>query len=176
MQMKPATIPLLAALLAGAIPATAQTLNVAVGGAFTSMDPHYHNLGPNNVLTSYVFSSLLRPDPKYTPEPDLAVSWQTISPTEWEFKLRDGVTFSDGTPFTADDVVFSFARIPKVLNSPSSFNYAVKPITRIEVVDAHLLCGFTPRSRSRCCRITSPGCVSSLARSARVRQRPTTTR
>ena len=50
-----------------------------------------------------------------------------------------GVTFTDGSPFTADDVVFTFGRIPTVLNSPSSFNFAVKPITRIEVVDAYTL-------------------------------------
>ena len=36
-------------------PAAAQKLTIAVGGAFTSLDPHYHNLGPNNALTSYVF-------------------------------------------------------------------------------------------------------------------------
>lgn len=116
-----------------------RTLNIAVGGAFTSMDPHYFNLGPNNVLTSYVFGSLLRFDLALHPEPDLAVSWQVISPLVWEFKLRDGVTFTDGTPFTADDVVFTFGRIPQVLNSPSSFDFAVKPIIRIEVVDPHTL-------------------------------------
>jgi peptide/nickel transport system substrate-binding protein len=130
---------LLAALCVTAFPATAQTLNVAVGGAFTSMDPHYHNLGPNNVLTSYLFSGLVRFDPEYTPEPDLAVSWTTVSPNVWEFQLRQGVTFTDGSRFTADDVVFTLGRIPTVLNSPSSFNFAVKPISRIEVIDAHTL-------------------------------------
>ena len=117
--------------------AAAETLTVGVGGAFTSLDPHYHNLGPNNVLADYVFSRLVRPDPAFNPEPDLATSWAAISPTTWEFKLRQGVTFTDGTPFTADDVVFTFGRIPTVLNSPSSFNFAVKPIDRIEVIDAY---------------------------------------
>jgi peptide/nickel transport system substrate-binding protein len=126
-----------AALPAAAPPAIAQTLNIAVGGAFTSLDPHYHNLGPNNVLADHIFSRLIRSDPNFNPEPDLATAWSSISPTEWEFKLREGVTFTDGTPFTADDVVFTFARIPTVLNSPSSFNFAVKPVTRIEVVDPH---------------------------------------
>ncbi|MEA2776489.1 MAG: peptide/nickel transport system substrate-binding protein [Acetobacteraceae bacterium] len=130
---------LLAVLGVVAVPGAAQTLNVGVGGAFTSMDPHYHNLGPNNVLTSYVFSGLVRFDPKFTPEPDLATSWTTVSPNVWEFKLREGVTFTDGSPFTADDVVFTLGRIPTVLNSPSSFNFAVKPISKIEVIDAHTL-------------------------------------
>jgi peptide/nickel transport system substrate-binding protein len=121
-------------------PAAAQhKLNVAVGGAFTSMDPHYHNLGPNNGLTGYVFEPLMRFNPKFQPEPALAVSWKAIDEKTWEIKLRDGVTFHDGSPFTADDVVFSFARIPTLLLSPSSFVYAVKPIVQTEVVDPHTL-------------------------------------
>jgi peptide/nickel transport system substrate-binding protein len=128
-------------MISAALPAAAQdrTLTIAVGGAFTSMDPHYHNLNPNNVLTSYVFDSLVQFNPHYQPEPGLAVSWKAIEPTVWEVKLREGVRFHDGSPFTADDVVFTFARIPQVLNSPSSFNFAVKPVTQIEVVDAHTL-------------------------------------
>jgi peptide/nickel transport system substrate-binding protein len=129
-----------AGLLVLAAPVAAQNaLNIAVGGAFTSIDPHYHNLNPNNVLTEYVFDRLVRFDAAYHPEPALAVSWKTVDPTTWEFKLREGVKFHDGTPFTPDDVVFTFARIPQVLNSPSSFNFAVKPITRLEVVDANTI-------------------------------------
>jgi peptide/nickel transport system substrate-binding protein len=123
-----------------AAPAWAQrTLTIGVGGAFSSMDPHYFNLGPNNVLTTYVFEPLARFNPQFEPEPSLAESWKSIDPTTWEFKLRPGVTFTDGTPFTADDVVFTFGRIPTVLNSPSSFDFAVKPIKQIEVVDAHTI-------------------------------------
>ena len=114
---------------------TPHKLTVAVGGAFTSMDPHYHNLGPNNGLTAYVFEPLMRFDPKFEPEPGLAVAWKAIDEKTWEVKLRQGVTFHDGSPFTADDVVFSFARVPTLLNSPSSFIYATKPIVRIEIVD-----------------------------------------
>lgn len=134
-------------LCLAAVPAAAQsnqtagqkTLTVGTGGAFTSLDPHYHNLNPNNVIADHIFSHLTRFDPKFNPEPDLAVSWKNIDPLTWEFRLRDGVTFSDGTPLTPDDVIFTFARIPTVLNSPSSFNFAVKPVTRIDVVDAHTL-------------------------------------
>jgi peptide/nickel transport system substrate-binding protein len=49
------------------------------------------------------------------------------------------VKFHDGTPFTAADAVFTFGRIPQVLNSPSSFNFAVKPIRQIEVVDGQTI-------------------------------------
>jgi peptide/nickel transport system substrate-binding protein len=131
---------LLLASVCLASPALAQkTLTVATGGAFTSIDPHYHNLNPNNVIAQHIFSTLTRFTPNYQPEPDLAVSWKPIDPLTWEFKLRDGVTFSDGTPLTPDDVVFSFQRIPTVLNSPSSFNFAVKPIVKIDIVDPHTL-------------------------------------
>ena len=130
----------LAALFACfALPAAAQTLNVATGGAFTSMDPHYHNLGPNNVLTAYVFDPLVRFDRKYQPEASLAVSWKTVNDTTWEFKLREGVKFQDGTPFTADDVAFTYARVPQVPNSPGSFTFATKAITQVEIVDANTI-------------------------------------
>ncbi len=131
---------LFASLSLAAAPASAQqTLTVGTGGAFTSMDPHFHNLGPNNVLTSYVFDPLVRFNANYAPEPSLAVSWHAVGETVWEFKLRGGVTFHDGSPLTTDDVAFTFARIPQVQNSPSSFNFAVKPVSRIEQVDATTL-------------------------------------
>jgi peptide/nickel transport system substrate-binding protein len=120
-------------------PPPQRKLTIAVGGAFTSMDPQYHNLSPNNALTSYVFEPLMRFDPKFQPEPALAVSWKAVDEKTWEVKLRQGVTFHDGSPFTADDVVFSFARISTLLLSPSSFVYAVKPIVQTEIVDPHTL-------------------------------------
>ena len=133
-------VPLLLCLGMLVLPAAAQrTLTVGVGGAFSSMDPHYFNLGPNNVLTTYVFEPLVRFNPKFQPEPSLADSWKPIDATTWEFKLRNGVKFTDGTAFTADDVVFTFGRVPTVMNSPSSFNFAVKPIRQIEVVDDHTI-------------------------------------
>jgi peptide/nickel transport system substrate-binding protein len=124
---------------AAPVPKPQHKLTIGVGGAFSSMDPHFFNLGPNNGLTSYVFEPLIRFDPKFQPEPALAVSWKAIDEKTWEIKLREGVTFHDGSPFTADDVVFSFARIPTILNSPSSFVFAVKPIVQTDIVDPHTL-------------------------------------
>ena len=112
-----------------------KTLNVGTGGAFTSIDPHYHNLTPNNVVAYHLFNGLMTGGPSFNPEPALAVSWTAVGEKIWEFKLRPNVVFSDGSPFTADDVVFTFERVPQVINSPSSFTQAIKPVERLEVVD-----------------------------------------
>ncbi|MBC7800427.1 MAG: ABC transporter substrate-binding protein [Gemmatimonadaceae bacterium] len=130
---------LTAAALAGllvALPAWAQrTLTVGTGGAFTSIDPHYHRLTPNNLIADHLFDTLVAMDANFQPTPGLALSWTPQGDKLWEVKLRPGVTFHDGSPFTADDVAFTFERIPKVLNSPASFIDAVKPTDRMEIVD-----------------------------------------
>lgn len=115
--------------------AEAKVLNVGTGGAFTSIDPHYHNLTPNNIIADHLFSKLVALDAAFKPVPDLALSWTAIDDKTWEFKLRPGVVWSDGTPFTPDDIKFTFERIPQVVNSPASFTQAVKPVREIEVVD-----------------------------------------
>ena len=116
-----------------------ETLTVATGGAFTSMDPHYHNLGPNNSVANYVFEPLVKFDAQFHPTPGLAASWRAVDANTWEFKLQPDAKFQDGTPFTADDVVFTFGRIPQVLNSPSSFTFATKPVVRFDIPDPHTI-------------------------------------
>jgi len=128
------------ALLAGAAliaaPAVqAQTLRLASAAPVTSIDPHYHNLGPNNAMMMHVFDRLVERDGRARPHPSLAVSWRAVSELVWEFRLREGVTWHDGRPFTADDVVFSFARVPNVPNSPGGFQGFLRAIERVEVVD-----------------------------------------
>jgi len=126
---------LIAALALSGAARAEHVLNVGTGGAFTSIDPHYHNLTPNNLIADYLFGALVTLDGDFKPQPGLAESWSVVDDHTWEFKLRPNVTFSDGSPFTADDVVFTFQRIPTVLNSPASFNSSVKPVERLEVVD-----------------------------------------
>jgi len=126
---------LLALCLLGRPAAAERVLTVATGGAFTSLDPHYHRLTPNNLIADHLFDTLVAMDGNFQPQPGLALSWEPKGDLLWEVKLRPGVVFHDGSPFTADDVAFTFGRVPQVLNSPASFNDAVKPIARIEVVD-----------------------------------------
>lgn len=131
---------LLAALLAlGAGAAQARDLRIGLAAEPTSVDPHFHNLGPNNSLRRHIFEGLVDTDPQMRPKPALALSWTARDDTTWEFKLRPDVTFSDGTPFTANDVIYTFCRVPLVENSPSSFATFVKPFTAVEAPDPHTI-------------------------------------
>jgi len=119
------------------LPATApsQTLNIGIGGAITSIDPHFFNAAPNNSLSQHIFDRLVERDSRARLYPGLAASWSAVSETVWEFKLRPGVKWHDGHDFTADDVAFTLGRAPNVPNSPGGFGGFVRAITRVEVVD-----------------------------------------
>ncbi len=127
-----------AALAACMTPAFGQTLHVGVSSPVTSIDPHYHNLAPNNSLASQIYNRLVEMDEHAKLVPGLAVSWKLVAPDTWELKLRDA-KFQNGNPFVADDVVFTMDRIPKVPNSPSNFASYTKPVASTEVVDDHTI-------------------------------------
>ena len=124
-------------------PAAAQELRIGVASEPTSMDPHFHNLSPNNSMLSHVFEALVDQDQRQRMVPGLAESWQAIDDTTWEFKLRRNAKFHDGTPFTADDVVFTFERASNVEGSPSSFGTYTKGKTVVKV-DEHTVHIKTP--------------------------------
>jgi peptide/nickel transport system substrate-binding protein len=115
--------------------AVGQTLNMGVGSPVTSLDPHYHQLSPNNAVSDMIFDKLVETDAAARNIPGLATSWRAVSPTTWEFKLREGVRFHNGNAFTAEDVAFTIQRLPNVPNSPSSFAAYARPIVRMEIVD-----------------------------------------
>ncbi|MEM1382803.1 MAG: ABC transporter substrate-binding protein [Pseudomonadota bacterium] len=104
-----------------ALPATAEELTIGLASEPTAMDPHFHNLGPNNAMSRHIFGRLILQDENQQLQPGLATEWGPIDDVTWEFKLREGVRFHDGSVFDADDVVCSFSRAPDVPNSPSSF-------------------------------------------------------
>ncbi|MBS0539195.1 MAG: ABC transporter substrate-binding protein [Proteobacteria bacterium] len=133
-----------AALLACSLPvlfqeAAAQDLKIGLKTEPSSLDPQYHNLAPNNQIASQIFDPLIAKDARQLPIPALAVSWKAVSDTVWEFKLRPGVKFHDGSPFTAQDVVFTYERAAKVPNSPSPFTLMTRQMTKIEIVDPFTL-------------------------------------
>ena len=125
------------ALLAGA--AQAQTLRMGVGAQITSTDPHFHNISPNNAFASMVFDNLIETDDRARPIPGLAESWRPVGEDIWEFRLRRGVRFHNGSDFTAEDVAFTLERIPTVVNSPGSFRTYTQAIRGVEIVDSHTI-------------------------------------
>ncbi|MCI0752618.1 ABC transporter substrate-binding protein [Teichococcus vastitatis] len=118
-----------------AAPAAAQNLTIAIGGAVTSLDPHFYNASPNNSVAAHFFDKLVEFDAKAQLVPQLAVSWRAVEPTVWEFKLRPGVKWHDGRDFTAADVAFTVKRTPDVPNSPGGFGSFVRAIERVETID-----------------------------------------
>ena len=116
--------------------ASAQDLKIGVASEVTSIDPHFHNLGPNNALRRHIFEGLVSTDDQQKFVPSLAASWRAVNQTTWEFKLRPGVKFSNGTDFTAKDVIYTLCRVPTVENSPSSFTNFTRGIESIETPDS----------------------------------------
>ena len=106
--------------------AMAKDLTIGLKSEPSSIDPHYHNLGPNNAFATQIFSTLVGSDENQQHYPDLATSWKPINDTTWEFKLRKGVKFHDGSDFTADDVMFTAQRAQNVPKSPSGFGTFLK--------------------------------------------------
>jgi peptide/nickel transport system substrate-binding protein len=133
-----ARIALAAAFAASALPAAGQTLRVAVSSPVTSIDPHYHNLAPNNSLASQIYNRLVETDEHAHLVPGLAETWKLVAPDTWELKLRDA-KFQNGNAFVPDDVLFTIDRIPKVPNSPSNFAAYTKPVVSTEVLDPHTI-------------------------------------
>jgi peptide/nickel transport system substrate-binding protein len=97
-------------LLALAGTVHAQTLRWASQGDALTMDPQAQNEGLNNNINGFVYERLVRRDRTLAIVPGLATSWQQTGPLTWRFTLRPGVRFHDGSPLTADDVVFSVIR------------------------------------------------------------------
>lgn len=130
----------IAALIAlTATGASAQEVRVGLAAEPTSPDPHYHAHATNVTLRFHVFDGLTGIDVNLAPTPSLAESWKAIDDTTWEFKLRPNVKFSNGAPFTARDVVYSFCRVPVVEGSPSGFNWGLNTIASVETPDDHTL-------------------------------------
>ncbi len=119
-----------------AAPLHAQSLTVGIQSEPTTLDPQFNLLGTNTAIARNMFDSLIRRDPKLQLLPGLALSWAAVDETTWEFKLREGVTFHDGSPFTADDVKFTFARVPNLPGNPNSYNTYLQGIKEVVVVDA----------------------------------------
>ena len=131
MKFQPALLTsLVLATLSGA--ALAQTVRIGNQGDALSMDPHSLNETTQLSVTGNVYEPLVARDRNLQLAPGLATSWKQTSPNVWRFELRKGVKFHDGTPFTADDVVFSFGRGSGEGSDMKTYTNDIKAVRKID--------------------------------------------
>ncbi|PWW03769.1 peptide/nickel transport system substrate-binding protein [Hoeflea marina] len=129
----------LALLLSTAIPAAAiaddgdQKLAIGMSTTFTTLDPHEASSAPNNAASRHIFDSLINRGGAAENQPQLATEWKVLDPTHWQFTLREGVKFHDGTAFDAEDVIASLLRA-RDLPSQSFASYT-RNITNVTAPD-----------------------------------------
>jgi peptide/nickel transport system substrate-binding protein len=127
-----AALVLAAAVASGTV--HAKTFTYANQGDALSMDPHMFNEALLLNFTGNLYEALVGRGRKLQLQPELATDWKRTAPTVWRFNLRKGVKFHDGTPFTADDVIFSYER---ARGEGSDMKTYVGQIKEIRKVDSH---------------------------------------
>lgn len=126
------------ALLAAAPAVLADDLMVGLRAGPDSIDPHWSTLATQAEALRHVFDTVVGVDGNLQLKPGLAESWTAISDTTWEFKIRQGVKFHDGSDLTAEDVKFSIDRIPEV-TGPMPMTLYTKSVESVEVIDDYTL-------------------------------------
>lgn len=86
------------------------SLMIGMSTTFTTLDPHEDSSAPNNATSRHIFDSLINRGGAAENKPQLATEWKVLDPTHWQFKLREGVKFHDGSVFDAEDVIASLVR------------------------------------------------------------------
>ncbi len=112
--------------------AQAKTFRIADQGDAVSMDPHSLNESLQLSFTGNIYEALVGHDKKLGLVPALATRWTQTKPTTWRFELRRNVRFHDGTPFTADDVVFSLGRAAADGSDMRSYTSDIAQVRRID--------------------------------------------
>ena len=136
-----------------------------------AMDPHAQWLDTNTSYYNHIYGSLVRIDEKSAIVADLAESWKSLSDTEWQFNLRKGVKFHDGSALDAADIVASFQRARTLPTATSPYTGAIATVKDVKAVDdAHGL-DRRRRVRIRCCCTPSP--ISRSSRRSSRRRPPT---
>jgi len=125
-----------AALLLATQIQAANTLRWSSAGDALTMDPHAQNETPTINMNRQVYDTLIQRDQNLKMEPGLALSWKPLSATQWQFDLRRGVTFHDGSAFSAEDVKFSIERAQA---NTSDFKAYVNTIESVEIIDDYTI-------------------------------------
>jgi peptide/nickel transport system substrate-binding protein len=118
---------------------SARDLTIGLSSAVTAVDPHFHFTGANMSMSRHFFDPLILQDENRRLRPGLAVSWRALDPLTWEFSLRQGVKFHDGSEFTAEDVKYTLWRAVNVPNNPGSFEVYIRNVKEAIIVDAHTI-------------------------------------
>jgi peptide/nickel transport system substrate-binding protein len=121
--------------LLGSAPASAADLIMGSSTEPSALDPHFSRTGNNQNVAAQIFDRLIEPDPNLQVKPSLAESWTNVDPTTWRIKLRSGVKFQDGSPLTAEDVIYSLTRVKDIPNSPAPFTGNVGAIASMNAID-----------------------------------------
>lgn len=118
--------------------AAARKLTIGFGDPVSSLDPQLNNFAGDRSVDLHFFDLLIENRAEGL-KPGLATAWRAVDDRVWEFTLREGVTWSDGKPFTADDVVYSYGRAPDVQGSTASFAGYLRTVEKTEAAGPHLL-------------------------------------
>ena len=98
-------------------------ITIALGSEPTSLDPYLVDDGAERAVNDNIYETLLTRTPTGELQPGLATALPTqVDDLTWQFKLRDGVTFHDGSPFNADSVVASINRMVKLIADKKTDN------------------------------------------------------
>ena len=110
----------------------AKTIKWSMQGDSLTLDPHAQNEGPTTMVSRQIYEALVTRGLDMTIGPQLATDWKTTNPTTWVFNLRKDVKFSNGTPMTSEDVVFSILRAQQ---RTSDFKEYISTITSVKALD-----------------------------------------
>ncbi|MFN4164186.1 MAG: ABC transporter substrate-binding protein [Ferrovibrio sp.] len=116
---------------------TTAHLRIGTKLELNTLDPHFFNGFPQASSHSLIFDALLSLNDELNAVPGLATAWRNVDPLTWEFELRQNVKFHDGSAFTADDVLATLDRVPKVPNSPNPFTQFTRSIVKSEKLGDH---------------------------------------
>lgn len=87
------------------------TIVVGMQASILTLDPANHRDRYTETVIRNIFDGLVTRTAEGKIVPEIAESWEVVEPTVWEFNIRQGITFHNGDPLTADDVKFTFDRI-----------------------------------------------------------------
>jgi peptide/nickel transport system substrate-binding protein len=121
------------------------SLRVALDADVETLDPAMHRSRTVESVIRNICDGLVTRDARMRYVPQLASSWELQGESRWVFRLREGVTFHNGDPFTAEDVKFTLDRIIGAIDGlpPSPRKDLLGPVIGVEVIDRHTVAVIT---------------------------------